>query len=110
MELAMQSSRDLHVFATSDMLDPLDEREEFASQMRCFIREEYGHILGGHVSILDGPRGLERFMAKYWAGFSDEEIDEAMTGNLCRCGTYDRIRKAIHRAADFAARAKGEAS
>jgi isoquinoline 1-oxidoreductase subunit alpha len=31
---------------------------------------------------------------------SDEEIDEAMTGNACRCGTYQRIRKAIHRAAE----------
>jgi isoquinoline 1-oxidoreductase subunit alpha len=27
---------------------------------------------------------------------SDADIDRAMTGNLCRCGTYDRIRKAIH--------------
>jgi isoquinoline 1-oxidoreductase subunit alpha len=30
---------------------------------------------------------------------SDEQITEAMNGNLCRCGTYDRIRRAIHRAA-----------
>ena len=30
---------------------------------------------------------------------SDEEIDAAMAGNLCRCGTYQRIRRAIHRAA-----------
>jgi isoquinoline 1-oxidoreductase subunit alpha len=30
---------------------------------------------------------------------SDEQINQAMAGNLCRCGTYDRIRKAIHRAA-----------
>jgi isoquinoline 1-oxidoreductase alpha subunit len=30
---------------------------------------------------------------------SDEQINQAMSGNLCRCGTYDRIRKAIHRAA-----------
>ena len=30
---------------------------------------------------------------------SDADIDEAMSGNLCRCGTYQRIRKAIHRAA-----------
>ncbi|MGZ4808088.1 MAG: (2Fe-2S)-binding protein [Thermoanaerobaculia bacterium] len=31
---------------------------------------------------------------------SDTQIDEAMGGNLCRCGTYLRIRKAIHRAAE----------
>ena len=30
---------------------------------------------------------------------SDAEIDAAMGGNICRCGTYQRIRKAIHRAA-----------
>jgi isoquinoline 1-oxidoreductase alpha subunit len=31
---------------------------------------------------------------------SDSDIDSAMTGNLCRCGTYIRIRKAIHLAAN----------
>lgn len=31
---------------------------------------------------------------------TDEDIDAAMSGNLCRCGTYDRIRKAIHKAVD----------
>jgi isoquinoline 1-oxidoreductase subunit alpha len=30
---------------------------------------------------------------------TDADIDEAMSGNICRCGTYQRIRKAIHRAA-----------
>jgi len=30
---------------------------------------------------------------------TDGDIDDAMTGNICRCGTYDRIRRAIHRAA-----------
>jgi isoquinoline 1-oxidoreductase alpha subunit len=30
---------------------------------------------------------------------TDADIDGAMSGNLCRCGTYSRIRKAIHRAA-----------
>ena len=30
---------------------------------------------------------------------TDADIDEAMSGNLCRCGTYHRIRRAIHRAA-----------
>lgn len=32
---------------------------------------------------------------------SDDEIDAAMAGNICRCGTYPRIRKAIHRAAEL---------
>lgn len=30
---------------------------------------------------------------------TDEQIDAAMAGNICRCGTYTRIRKAIHQAA-----------
>jgi isoquinoline 1-oxidoreductase alpha subunit len=32
---------------------------------------------------------------------SDADIDAAMSGNICRCGTYPRIRKAIHRAAQL---------
>jgi isoquinoline 1-oxidoreductase alpha subunit len=32
---------------------------------------------------------------------TDEQIDAAMTGNLCRCLTYHRIRRAIHRAAEM---------
>src|SRR5207244_1655416 len=34
---------------------------------------------------------------------TDKDIDEAMSGNICRCGTYLRIRRAIHRAAEMAA-------
>jgi len=30
---------------------------------------------------------------------TDEQIDNAMRGNICRCGTYPRIREAIHKAA-----------
>jgi aerobic-type carbon monoxide dehydrogenase small subunit (CoxS/CutS family) len=33
---------------------------------------------------------------------SDSEIDAAMSGNLCRCGTYQRIRAGVHRAAKIA--------
>ena len=36
---------------------------------------------------------------------SDAEIDAAMSGNICRCGTYSRIRVAIHRAADAGGKA-----
>ena len=32
---------------------------------------------------------------------SDDDIDRAMSGNICRCGTYPRIRKAIHLAAQL---------
>ena len=37
---------------------------------------------------------------------TDADIDSAMRGNLCRCGTYPRIREAIHHAAGTAARTK----
>lgn len=32
---------------------------------------------------------------------SDADIDAALAGNICRCGTYVRIRKAVHRAAEL---------
>lgn len=35
---------------------------------------------------------------------TDDEIDAAMTGNLCRCGAYQRIRRAIHLASEHGAR------
>jgi isoquinoline 1-oxidoreductase subunit alpha len=34
---------------------------------------------------------------------TDEEIDAAMSGNICRCGTYQRIRAAVHHAAGLSA-------
>jgi isoquinoline 1-oxidoreductase alpha subunit len=37
---------------------------------------------------------------------TDADIDAALSGNLCRCGTYTRIRQAIHEAADAASRPK----
>ncbi len=40
------------------------------------------------------------FLAKH-PNPKDEEIDTAMQGNICRCGTYQRVRKAIHTAADL---------
>jgi len=38
---------------------------------------------------------------------SDADIDTAMAGNICRCGTYPRIRKAIHRAAELSGKEGG---
>jgi isoquinoline 1-oxidoreductase subunit alpha len=35
---------------------------------------------------------------------TDADIDAAMDGNICRCGTYLRIRRAVHRAAEIAAK------
>ena len=36
---------------------------------------------------------------------TDADIDDFMSGNICRCGTYQRIRKAIHRAATLQTKA-----
>jgi isoquinoline 1-oxidoreductase alpha subunit len=41
---------------------------------------------------------------------TDAEIDTALNGNLCRCGTYLRIRKAIHTAATLHANAPNRAA
>ncbi|MCX7794539.1 MAG: (2Fe-2S)-binding protein [Thermodesulfovibrionales bacterium] len=38
---------------------------------------------------------------------SDKDIDEHMSGCLCRCGTYQRIRKAIHLASKLMAKGRG---
>jgi aerobic-type carbon monoxide dehydrogenase small subunit (CoxS/CutS family) len=46
-----------------------------------------GQLMSAAALLADHPRP------------TDAQIDAAMTGNLCRCGTYQRIRKAIHRAA-----------
>jgi isoquinoline 1-oxidoreductase alpha subunit len=37
---------------------------------------------------------------------TDQDINSAMNGNLCRCGTYVRIRQAIHKAAEIATTSK----
>jgi len=34
---------------------------------------------------------------------TDADINEALHGNICRCGTYNQIRKALHRAAEIKA-------
>lgn len=38
---------------------------------------------------------------------SDDQINAAMSGNLCRCGTYPRIRKAVRRASDLILSSRG---
>lgn len=50
-----------------------------------------GQIMAASVLLRDKPNP------------TDKDIDLAMAGNICRCGTYQRIRKAIHRAAKMKA-------
>jgi isoquinoline 1-oxidoreductase alpha subunit len=39
---------------------------------------------------------------------TDRDIDAALSANLCRCGTYQRVRRAVHRAADLLGAEGGE--
>src|ERR1700682_889014 len=50
-----------------------------------------GQIMSAAVLLKENPKP------------TDKDVDEAMGGNICRCGTYPRIRRAIHRAAELAA-------
>lgn len=51
-----------------------------------------GQIMSAAVLLAENPKP------------SDADIDDAMSGNICRCGTYQRIRRAIHRAAAMMAK------
>jgi isoquinoline 1-oxidoreductase alpha subunit len=51
-----------------------------------------GQIMAAAVLLRETPRP------------TDADIDDAMCGNICRCGTYPRIRRAIHAAAELAAK------
>ena len=68
----------------------------------------------GDLWVIDGgtvaaggkvPPGLDEFTPAQLAALkttpnpTDQDIDRAMAGNICRCGTYQRIRAAIHTAA-----------
>lgn len=48
-----------------------------------------GQIMSAAVLLRENPKP------------TDQDIDDAMSGNICRCGTYPRVRKAIHLAAQL---------
>ncbi len=48
-------------------------------------------------------------LVRNYADPSDADIDRAMRGNICRCGTYQAIREAIHRAAELSGSGGGPA-
>ena len=63
---------------------------------RAHILAQLKETNGRHLVIVRyGPRAL---LNEDWV-HNDADIDGAMAGNLCRCGTYLRIRQAIHDAA-----------
>jgi aerobic-type carbon monoxide dehydrogenase small subunit (CoxS/CutS family) len=75
-------------------IEGLDEKLSKPLQ-RAWIQEDVpqcgycqsGQIMAAAILLKDKPNP------------SDVDIDNAMTGNICRCGTYQRIRNAIHVAA-----------
>ena len=79
--------RTIEGLATGDGLTPVQQAWLDLSVPQC------GYCQAGQ--IMSAVALLEEIPAP-----TDEDIDSAMAGNLCRCGTYDRIRAAIRRAAE----------
>ncbi|HZW20209.1 (2Fe-2S)-binding protein [Noviherbaspirillum sp.] len=70
--------------------DPVGRRVQHAWQQIDVVQCGYcqsGQIMAATALLKETPRP------------SDQQIDAAMAGNICRCGTYARIRAAIHQAA-----------
>jgi len=66
---------------------PLQQAWEELDVAQCGYCQA-GQIMSASVLLRENPNP------------TDEDIDDAMAGNICRCGTYLRIRKAIHLAAE----------
>ena len=75
---------------SSDLSHPLQQAWIEIDVPQCGYCQS-GQIMSAAVLLAEKPKP------------SDSDIDEAMCGNICRCGTYPRIRSAIHRAAELKA-------
>ena len=75
---------------SSDGLHPLQMAWEALDVPQCGYCQS-GQIMSAAALLQRSPHP------------TDAEIDSAMSGNLCRCGTYARIRQAVHEAADAGA-------
>ena len=71
---------------SSERLTPLQQAWIDEQVPQCGYCQS-GQIMTASVLLAENPHP------------TDEDIDQAMSGNICRCGTYQRIRRAIHRAA-----------
>jgi len=69
-----------------DLLHPLQRAWTAESVPQCGYCQS-GQIMAAAALLAEKPAP------------TDDEVDSAMRGVLCRCGTYQRIRRAIHRAA-----------
>jgi len=71
---------------SADLTHPLQKAWLQEDVLQCGYCQS-GQLMSAAVLLRDKPNP------------TDEDIDKAMSGNVCRCGTYPRIRKAIHLAA-----------
>src|SRR5213594_3249529 len=71
---------------SSDLSHPLQRAWIEKDVPQCGYCQS-GQIMSAAVLLRENPHP------------TDADIDDAMSGNICRCGTYQRIRRAIHRAA-----------
>jgi isoquinoline 1-oxidoreductase alpha subunit len=73
---------------SADLMHPLQKAWIELDVPQCGYCQS-GQIMSAAVLLAEIPKP------------TDKDIDEAMGGNICRCGTYSRIRQAIHRAAEL---------
>jgi isoquinoline 1-oxidoreductase subunit alpha len=73
---------------SSDLSHPLQKAWIEIDVPQCGYCQS-GQIMSAAVLLAENPKP------------TDADIDAAMAGNICRCGTYPRIRQAIHRAAEM---------
>ena len=88
-DLVGKSVRTIEGLATSTTLHPLQQAWIAADVPQCGYCQS-GQIMAAAALLKSNPNP------------SDADIDSAMAGNYCRCGTYNRIRSAIHSAAKAA--------
>ena len=86
-EVAGKSVTTIEGLGTPEKLHPVQAAWVAENVPQCGYCQS-GQIMSASALLAHNPRP------------SDEDINTAMSGNLCRCGTYSRIRKAIHRAAE----------
>ncbi|HEY8133836.1 MAG TPA: (2Fe-2S)-binding protein [Thermoanaerobaculia bacterium] len=80
---------------SSDLSHPLQRAWIAEDVPQCGYCQS-GQIMSAAILLRENPRP------------TDSDIDEAMTGNICRCGTYQRVRRAIHLAAEMKAKGGGK--
>lgn len=88
VDVVGSSVRTIEGLATGDTLHPVQEAWLLLSVSQCGYCQA-GQIMSAVALLEETPNP------------SEEDIEAAMDGNLCRCGTYGRIREAIAHAAEL---------